>query len=66
MVLVQWLSQIMEHKYWETFSCNFSNSNWVNVQWIYPVSISDVISCVKEEHQIMSDKGFFKQLMSEK
>ena len=27
---------------------------------------SDVISWVEEEHEIMSDKGFFKQFMSEK
>ena len=28
--------------------------------------ISDVISWVEEEHEIMSGKGFFKQFMSEK
>ena len=28
--------------------------------------ISDVISYVEEEHEIMSDKGFFKQFMLEK
>ena len=28
--------------------------------------ISDVISWVEEEHEIVSDKGFFKQFMSEK
>ena len=27
---------------------------------------SDVISWVKEEHEIMSDKGFFKQFMAKK
>ena len=27
---------------------------------------SDVISWFEEEHEIMSDKGFFKLLMSEK
>ena len=27
--------------------------------------ISDVISWVEEEYEIMSDKGFFKQFMSE-
>ena len=27
---------------------------------------SDVISWVEEEHEIMSDKRFFKQFMSEK
>ena len=28
--------------------------------------ISDVISWVEEEHEILSDKEFFKQFMSEK
>ena len=28
--------------------------------------ISDVISWVKEEHEIMSEKSFFKQFMLEK
>ena len=28
--------------------------------------ISDVISCFEEQHEIMSDKGFLKQFMSEK
>ena len=28
--------------------------------------ISDVISCIEEEHEIMSDKGFFKQFILEK
>ena len=28
--------------------------------------ISNVISCVEEEHEVMSDKEFFKQFMSEK
>ena len=32
----------------------------------YLTLISDVISWVEEEHEIMPDKGFFKQLMSEK
>ena len=32
----------------------------------YLTLISDVISWVEEEHKIMSDKGFFEQLMSEK
>ena len=32
----------------------------------YLALISDVISWVEEEHEIMSDKGFFKQFMSEK
>ena len=32
----------------------------------YLTLISDVISWVEEEHEIMSDKGFFKQFMSEK
>ena len=32
----------------------------------YLTLISDVISCVEEEHKIMSDKGFFKQFVSEK
>ena len=30
------------------------------------ILISDVTSWVEEEHEIMSDKGFFKQFMSEK
>ena len=33
---------------------------------LYLTLISDVISLVEEEHEIMSDKRFFKQLMSEK
>ena len=41
MILVQWLSHIMQHIYWQTFSWNFSNWNGVNVQWIYSRSISD-------------------------
>ena len=32
----------------------------------YPTLISDVISGAEEEHEIMSDKGFFKQYMSQK
>ena len=32
----------------------------------YLTQITDVISWVEEEHQIMSDKGFFKQFMSAK
>ena len=32
----------------------------------YLTLISDVISWVKEEHEIMSDKGFFKHFMSQK
>ena len=32
----------------------------------YLTLISDVIRWVEEEHEIMSDKGFFKQFMSEK
>ena len=32
----------------------------------YLTLISDVISWVEEEHEIMSDKGFFKQFMSQK
>ena len=32
----------------------------------YLTLISDVISWVEEEHEIMSDKGVFKQFMSEK
>ena len=32
----------------------------------YLVVTSDTISWVEEEHEIMSDKGFFKQFMSEK
>ena len=32
----------------------------------YLTLISDVISWVEEEHEIMSDKEFFKQFMSEK
>ena len=32
----------------------------------YLTLISDVISWVEEEREIMSDKGFFKQFMSEK
>ena len=40
MILVQWLSQIIQHIYWENFSWNFSNWNGVNVQWIYPGSIN--------------------------
>ena len=32
----------------------------------YLTLISDVISWIVEEHEIMSDKGFFKQFMSEK
>ena len=32
----------------------------------YLTLISDKISRVEEEHEIMSDKGFFKQFMSEK
>ena len=40
-ILVQWLSQIIQNTYWESFSWNFSNWNGVNLQWIYPVSISD-------------------------
>ena len=53
------------HTYWETFSWNFSNWNGSSVQRIYPGSLSDsniteksdVISWVKEEHEIMSDEG---------
>ena len=41
MTLVQWLSQIIYHTYWENFSWNLSDWNEVNVQWIYPGSISD-------------------------
>ena len=32
----------------------------------YLTLISDVISWVEEEHEIMSDKVFFKQFMSQK
>ena len=32
----------------------------------YLTLISDVISWIEEEHEIMSDKGFSKQFMSEK
>ena len=32
----------------------------------YLTLISDVISWVEEEHEIISDKGYFKQFMSEK
>ena len=32
----------------------------------YLTLISDVISWVEEEHEIKSDKGFFKQFMSKK
>ena len=32
----------------------------------YLTLISDVINWVEEEHEIMSDKGFFKQFMPEK
>ena len=32
----------------------------------YLILISDVISWVEEENEAMSDKGFFKQFMSEK
>ena len=32
----------------------------------YLTLMSDVISWVEEEHEIMPDKGFFKQFMSEK
>ena len=32
----------------------------------YLTLISDVISWIEEEHEIMSDKGFFKQFMPEK
>ena len=32
----------------------------------YLTLITDVISLVEEEHEIMSDKGVFKQFMSEK
>ena len=32
----------------------------------YLTLISDVISWVEEEREIMSDKGFFKQFVSEK
>ena len=32
----------------------------------YLTQISDVISWVEEEYEIMLDKGFFKQFMSEK
>ena len=32
----------------------------------YLTLISDVISWVEKEHEIMSDKGFFKQFISEK
>ena len=32
----------------------------------YLTLISDVIIWFEEEHEIMSDKGFFKQFMSEK
>ena len=40
-ILVQWLSQIIYHTYWESCSSNFSNWNRVNLQWTYPVSIFD-------------------------
>ena len=39
--LVQWLSQIIKHTDLENFSRIFSNWDGVNVQWIYPGSISD-------------------------
>ena len=32
----------------------------------YLTLISDVSSWIEEEHEIMSNKGFFKQLVSEK
>ena len=32
----------------------------------YLTLISDVISWVEEQHEIMSDKGFFKEFMSQK
>ena len=40
----------------------------MNISWVnnYLTLISDVISLVEEEHEIMSDKRFFKQFMSEK
>ena len=36
------------------------------IQGQYLTLISDVISWVEEEHKIMSDKGFFKQIMLQK
>ena len=67
-ILVQLLSQIIYHTYWESFSWNFSNRNGVNLQWIYPVSIFD--SNI-EEKNLMWLAGLRKnmkscQFMSEK
>ena len=62
-------SNYIKHTYWEIFTWDLSNWNWVNVHWIYPGSISDsndMISLIEEEHEIMTDKEFFKKFMSEK
>ena len=38
----------------------------MNISWVNMTLISDVISWVEGEHEIMSDEGFFKRFMSEK
>ena len=62
---MQWLSQI-------TY---YISPIEADVQWVYPGSMFDSnvteydlmwLAGLKEEHEIMSDKGFFKQFMSEK
>ena len=65
MILVQWPSKVY-NTHWENFSWNFSNWNRTYILWIYLTQRekSDVIGWVEEEHEIVLDKGFFKELMS--
>ena len=51
----------MKHAYWETFSwCFFSE--YILDQYLTLHREKSVIIWVEEEHEIMSDKGFFKQV----
>ena len=53
----------------QTFSWNFSNWNGVNVQWKSHSNITEEIfmwlAGAEEKYELVSDKGFFKQFLSE-
>ena len=70
MILVQWLSKLYNTHTGKTLvgispiGLELMLSEYILGQYLN--LISDVISWVEEEHEIMSDKGFFKQFISEK
>ena len=50
----------MKHAYWENFSWSFF-SEYILDQYPTLHRAKSVITWVEEEHETMSDKGFFKQ-----